>query len=220
MPRIRKNTQTVPQPSLEAFQGVSAPKKVLKAGAAAVSAWNRRVAEAEAVALQQQRERDAEERSSVQRGVADSVRQAAAHGAAVEATQGGAVLIARDGLVWLLRKAVLSPIHYDAGLRFRGDYELANGTGVLSSLGGEGSHSAFGPKSGPTDAMLHARGRVLDALKGLGSPLLSPYVKLVAGEGVMLSDPVFSKDPRRVADHHLPCVIAFDILARQYGMIR
>lgn len=220
MVKIRKAEKTVPQPSLEAFQGVSAPRKVLRAGPAAVKAWDRQVAEAEAVALLQQRERDSEDRTQVQRGMADTVRQAAAQGVAVEPVQGGAVLIARDGLVWLLRKGVLAAIHYDAGLRFRGDYELANGTGVLSSLGGEGSHSAFGPKSGPTDAMLHARGRVLEALKGLGSPMLSPYVKLVAGEGVMLSDPVFSKDARRVSDHYLPCAIAFDILARQFGMIR
>jgi hypothetical protein len=130
-------------------------------------------------------------------------------------------LISRDGLVWAVRKGVLGARHYEAGLQFRGDYELANGTGVKSCLAGEGAvMGGFGPKAGPSQAMIMARGKIEAALAGLGTPMLQPYVRWVAGEGEMLSGARFVADARRVSEVVLPCRIAFDMLARHYGMIR
>ena len=211
-----KSSQTVPSPFRDSG---TAGRKPLKAGAAAIAALARLQAEAREVAeLERQERRGAGremethlltvERESLERG--EEVKRAAC----------GPLHVARDGLVWCRNKATIAPVHYDAGLRFRRDYETANGTGVSSCLADPGSHVAFNPhKAGATDAMLLARSEVKAALAALGTPILHGYVQLVAGEGAMLTDQRFS-GPKGAGDHALPCRIAFDLLARHYGMIR
>jgi hypothetical protein len=166
---------------------------------------------------------------------AETVQLATERGESVH-QDGDRVRIARDGLAWLRLKRGLPDRYFDAGLKFRGDYETANGTGVVCSLR-DGSPTGFGPRSGPTDIMLEARSNLNAALKALGSPLLKPYAIHVAGEGRMLTDPIFctfevktdpdddSKrekrvDPRRADHHYIAVTVALDILARHYGMIR
>ena len=86
--------------------------------------------------------RDAEiaERLDRKRHLEALAEREAGRGQEVEvAATGRLTVISRDGLVWAVRKGVLGALHYEAGLRFRGDYELANGTGVASCLGGEGA---------------------------------------------------------------------------------
>jgi hypothetical protein len=222
--RIKK-LETVPNPSEKgsALPGpgelVAQSRRRISASAAAAEALQARLDAQARVAAQQAAERA--ERVAVVRGVEETVALAAARGEEAQATPAGRVTLARDGLEWIRRKGWVAQPHYEAGLRFRGDYELANGTGVLSCLADVGAGGgAFGPKSGPTDAMLAARDRVAGALAALGTPELAPYVTRVAGEGVMLNDTQFVADPRRVSDHVLPCRIALDLLARHYGMIR
>lgn len=209
--------KTVPQPFLEGMVGVGPGRKVLKAGPAAIKAWESMVAEAERDAAERARDHVRAERHDAETHLARTEQDAQARGEEAERTQAGPLVIVRDGLVWALRKGTIDPVHYDAGLRFRKDYETANGTGVKSCLADPGFGGAFGPKSGPTDNMLRARGLVRDALAGLGSPMLHGYVQLVAGEGCLLSDERFAGEARA---HQLPCRIAFDLLARGYGMIR
>lgn len=213
-------SKTVPTPFLKGMDGVGPSRKTLKAGPAAVKAWNEMVAEAEREHVERAQAQERAERHDIEDGLAAVERMAAAREEEPERTQAGPLhVFARDGLMWAMRKGHISAVHYDAGLRFRGDYEKANGTGVKSCLADPGSASAFGPKSGPTDAMLRARANVRDAIASLGTPLLSAYVELLAGEGATLSDTRFG-DPKRVGDHVLPCRVAFDLLARGYGMIR
>jgi hypothetical protein len=134
-----------------------------------------------------------------------------------DVTQDGErVRIARDGLAWLRDKRGLPGAYFFAGLRFRADYELANGTGVLSCLNDE-KGGGFASGSGPSDAMLRAKDATQNALAALGTPLLHPYAIHVAGEGRMLTDPVFEGDQR---SHYVPAIVALDLLARHYGMIR
>lgn len=205
--------KTVPNPSIQG----SKPR--LTASAQAVAAMQAKAEERERVRAQQEAERAAT--ATVQRGVAETMRLASGRGEEVALTAAGRVAVARDGLKWIRDKGYVAQPHYDAGLRFRADYELANGTGVMSCLADPGQGGAFEPhKAGPTDRMLLARGKVRDAIAAMGTPELAPYLTRVAGEGVMLNDPLFVKDPRRVSDHVLPCRIAFDLLARHYGMIR
>lgn len=210
-----KNT-TVPSP----FQmSGTAGRPKLKASAQALAAVERLKEEAREVVELQRQERRLDVREA-ETHLARVQEAATERGEDAERTQAGPLhVLARDGLMWAMRKGHIGAVHYDAGLRFRAAYETANGTGVKSCLADPGSASAFGPKSGPTDAMLRARGEVRDALASLGTPLLTAYVQLLAGEGVTLSDPRFG-DPKRVGDHVLPCRVAFDLLARGYGMIR
>lgn len=144
-------------------------------------------------------------------------------GGEVEAVGGDRLtVLSRDGLRWAFRRGVLSAIAYQAGLTFRAAYERANGTGPRSSLAAAelGGGSSFGPGVGATDAQVIARGEVNRALAALGTPLLHPFVVGLAGEGDTLSSSRFVEDPRRVGEVTLPCRIAFDLLARHYGMIR
>ena len=214
-------SKTVPTPFLlQGMDGVGPSRKVLKAGPAAVKAWNEMVAVAEREMLERAKVQDRAERHDIEDGLIAAERMAASRQEEPERTQAGPLhVFARDGLMWAMRKGHIGAVHYDAGLRFRAAYEMANGTGVKSCLADPGSPSAPGPKSGPTDAMLKARADVKEALSSLGTPLLTAYVQLLAGEGVTLSDPRFG-DPKRVGDHVLPCRVAFDLLARGYGMIR
>lgn len=220
--RIKKS-QTVPNPSEGGSNlGAQAPRKVLKAGPRAVDAWAQRIEESERLLEQQRQESERNAKVEGRRGLDQARAVAAAKGEEVTERQGGPIEVARDGLKWVRDKGTVAQPHYEAGLVFRADYELANGTGVrscLADVGGAGA-GAFGPKAGPTAQMLAARDRVAKALKALGTPELHGYVTLVAGEGVMLSDPRFSRDPRHVSHHHLPIRIALDLLARHYGMIR
>lgn len=165
----------------------------------------------------QRLERIRQERDEIQASIAETVDLAKARGEQVDRKE-GRVRIARDGLVWLRDKRNVPAKYYDAALKFREDYERANGTGVVSCLADQSGSG--GGASGPNDAMLRARDDLKEALAALGSPLLHPYVINVAGEGRMLSDPVFGPDPKRAEQHYIPCVIALDILARHYRMIR
>lgn len=161
---------------------------------------------------------DKAEAIEAERAIETAKAAAARQGVAVERDAGrGKVVTARDGLHWQLRKGKIMPFHAEAGLRFRADFELAQGGGLLSCLNvGNGGGSIGG---GPTDAMLRARDRTMSALDALGTPILKPYVIHVAGMGRTLSDPVFGKDPKRADDHALPLTVALDLLARHYGMV-
>lgn len=199
---------------------VTAPRRVIQAGPAAVAAYQARVREADAVARQQQREREAREAEVTRRGIKAATATAKAKGEKVEEVAGGPVVVGRDGLLWLERKGKLHPAHLRAGLKFRQDWSRACSSLPSSlnmdAIGGGG----FGPKAGVTDSQIRAREAVVEALKALGTPLLHPYVLLVAAEGEMLSGPKFGGTWQK-AEHHLhPCIIAFDMLARHYGMIR
>lgn len=209
-------SKTVPTPFQE--NGTVARPK-LKATAQSLAALERLKGEAREVESLQRQERQALGREAEQHLTRLQV-VAVERGEEVARDGAGPLhVFARDGLMWAMRKGHIGAAHYDAGLRFRADYELANGTGVKSCLADLSSGATPGPKSGPTDAMLTARRNVKGALASLGTPLLTAYVQLLAGEGVTLSDPRFG-DPKRVGDHVLPCRVAFDLLARGYGMIR
>lgn len=201
--------------------GYQPPRQVLKAGPKAVAHWLKLVQDAEAELEADRRASARSEAVEGERGLAQAGAVAEARGEEFERVQSGPAHVARDGLRWVLRKGYILPMYYDAGLRFRADYECANGTGVNSILGTERTGRGFDPAtSGPTHAMLKARDDVRAALRGLGSPLLHGYITHIAGEGRTLTDPVFGPDPKRASEHFLPCRIAFDMLARHYGMIR
>lgn len=168
---------------------------------------------AEAAEKESRRRREVEDMRS---SIAETVDLAKARGEQVEESS-GRVRIARDGLVWLRDKRQLPQRYFDAGVKFRTQYELANGSGTTSCLSGVRGGSS---DASPTDEMMTARNEAETALSALGSPLLHPYVVHVAGEGRMLSDEVFGSDPKRAEQHYIPCVIALDILARHYRMIR
>lgn len=210
--------ETVPQTVPDE---VKPPRKVLRAGEAAVEAYRQKVREAQAVAEQQQREREEAEAAATKRGLGEAKARAEAKGEEVAEEADGRVVVGRDGLDWLYRKGKLIRPHYEAGLRFRSDFELANGSGMVSCLVLE-TGGSFGPKAGATDRQIRAHAAVKEALsvEALGSPLLRPYIVYVAGMGEMLSGSRFGGS-RQKADAHLhPCVIALDALARHYGMIR
>jgi hypothetical protein len=211
-----KKSPTVPQP----FQGTGTLKRgPLRASAEAVAALQRQKDEAREVADLQREERRGQARE-MEGHLAQVTMDARARGEDVRRGAAGPLQVARDGLIWALRKGTMDPVHYDAGLRFRADYEKANGTGVGSCLADPGGRSAFNPHtSGVSQAMLVARDNVKAALADLGTPLLNGYVELVAGEGAMLTDPRIG-GAKHADDHKLPCRIAFDMLARHYGMIR
>lgn len=197
------------------------PRKVLRAGQEAIDAYKAKVRQAQAVADEQRREREEAEAAATKRGVSEAKALAKARGEQVAEKEGGPVMIGRDGLEWLYRKGKLIRPHYEAGLRFRGDFELANGSGMVSCLTLE-SGGSFGPKAGATDRQIRARAAVEDALsiEALGSPLLRPYILYVAGMGEMLSGNRFGGSRQKAEAHLHPCVIALDALARHYGMIR
>lgn len=187
----------------------------------AVASWRRMRDEAYAEAQVVQREAEEREAKATEVGLIAAERAAKRKGEKVERdTPHGPVIVARDGLLWLERKGKLHPAHVRAGLRFRRDLERADSDGMISCLALESGGGGYGPKGGATVAMLKARDDVEAALASLTSPMLRPYVVLLAGRGEMLSGPAFVKDPRRADDHLLPCVIALDTLARHYGMIR
>lgn len=199
---------------------VNPPGKILKAGPVAVAAYRQKVREAGEVAQQQQREREDAEAVATRRGIRAAKASAKARGEEVEEDRDGSVVIGRDGLLWLSRKGKLHPAHLRAGLKFREDFELC-GSSMVSSLGMAGfGGTGFGPKLGATDAHLEARSSVEAALAALGTPLLHPYVILVAGLGEMLSGPRFGGSRQKAEAHLHPCIIALDALARHYGMIR
>lgn len=218
MAKRAAKSQTIPNGSI----GGSDPSKArtLLASAKAVAAL-----EAHKVAL---REAEEAERSSRRASAVDAAQHvdavakaATERGEEVAPRQPGerVVVLSRDGLEWMKRKGDLGESHYRAGLRFRGDYELANGTGVKSCLASEGQvGGTFGPRNGATQAQILARGAVEAALRALGTPLLRPYVVGVAGEGRTLAE-ASGCEVKRADDHKLPCRIAFDLLARHYGMI-
>lgn len=233
----KKSSKTVPNGSGQPFQG----RAKLKATAKAMKALRdreAREAKRQAQIAAEREERLATERhlDLVERSVKAQHVGYAALGVAlgniaakdaalelgVERSQTGAVhVLARDGLKWLVRKGHLNAAHERAGLRFREDWRTATGSGVVSCLAVEAGGRAFDPAtSGPTQRMLGARDRVQAALRALGTPMLHGYVQHIAGDGAMLSGPEFMADSRRVNDHVLPCVIAFDLLARHYGHIR
>lgn len=210
--------ETIPNPSTEG----SKPSKVgrISANAAQVAALEARKAEARALAAAQLAERRAEAVDNVRHLEAVAARELE-RGEAVEVGKPGerVVLLSRDGLEWMKRKGDLGETHYRAGLRFRADYELANGTGVPSCLAAEGmGGGAFGPRNGAAQAQIVARGAVEAALKALGTPMLVPYVVGVAGEGRTLAEAA-GVEVKRADEHKLPCRIAFDLLARHYGML-
>lgn len=198
---------------------VNPPKKVLKAGPLAVAAYRKKVEEAQALAEQQQREREEAEAQATKRGLDQVKAVAKAKGEAVAEETDGRVVIARDGLDWLYRKGKLIRPHYEAGIRFRKDYELALGSGMVSCLSLE-SGGSYGPKAGASDQQIRAAERIDKAMVALGSPLLRPYVIYVAGMGEMLSGDRFGGSRQKAEAHLHPCVIALDFLARHYGMIR
>jgi hypothetical protein len=198
---------------------VTPPRKVLKAGASAVLAYRKKVQDAQELADQQQRERDEAEAAATKRGIRSAKAYAQAKGEDVVEEADGRVVIARDGLDWLYRKGKLIRPHYEAGLRFRSDFKLANGSGMVSCLALE-TGGSYGPKSGATDNQIAALGRVSAALASLVSPLLKPYVVYVAGMGEMLAGDRFGGSRQKAEAHLHPCVIALDALARHYGMIR
>ncbi|MBS0363690.1 MAG: hypothetical protein JSR98_20130 [Proteobacteria bacterium] len=225
MGKSLKVPKTIPDhsenPSIEPWRPAQAPRAVIKAGAAAVAHWERLNEQARRELEAEAAERARAEKLDSQRAVDQAVRVANDRGEDVVRRPSGAAEVARDGLKWLFDKGTLFKPHYEAGLRFRGDYELAMGTGVISALADPGAlGGSFGPKSGPTDRMLGGRDRMNAALKALGSPMLIAYVKEIAGEGRMLTDPVFVKRPDQAREHVLPARIAYDLLARHYGMIR
>lgn len=199
---------------------VNPPRKVLQAGPAAVAAYRDKVREADTIARQQQAERDEAEAEATRRGIKATKVAAKARGELVEEERGGPVVVGRDGLLWLARKDKLHPAHLRAGLKFRDDWSRASSSLPSSlnmdAIGGGG----FGPKGGVTDSQLRAREAVVEALKALGTPLLHPYVLLVAAEGEMLSGPRFGGSRQKAEAHLHPCIIALDALARHYGMIR
>ncbi len=168
----------------------------------------------------QARERVQAEVRAAERHLQAVTDKAEASGEEVARDGKGPVHVARDGLAWTLRKGTIERVHSDAGLRFRADYETANSGGLRSCIDESTGGRGFSPHtSGPTDAMIAARGRVKAALAALGTPLLEGYVVLVAGEGAMLTDPRIG-GAKGASDHALPCRIAFDMLARHYGMVR
>lgn len=217
MAKQGKKVQTIPSTVPD---GVQPPRRVLKAGPVAVATWNRMRAEAIAEAAEARKAAEDAEAAATERGLISVERAAKRHGVKVERPEPrGPIIAARDGLLWLVRKGKVLPVHQVAGLRFRQDYERATSDGLGSSLGMEVG-GGYGPKSGTTDEQIRARAAVKAALSSLGTPMLKPYIEEVAGKGEMLSGPVFGGDARRVGDHLLPCVIALDALARHYGMIR
>ncbi len=175
------------------------------------------------IAERQEREHAAIERRSLRDGIDQAERIAAGQGEETKRTpEGGLEIVSRDGLKWLADRGRIRLAHAQAGLRFRRDYERANGTGVRSGLAdmGAGAARSYGPGAGPTEAMLSARDAVRAALAAVHTPLLEKYVVLVAGEGRMLSDPAFTGgDSTRAREHHLACPVALDLLARHYGMV-
>lgn len=200
--------------------GFHPPRKVIKAGHAAIAAWTGRVRKAQEQADAIAAETARNHRGEVVKGVAETVDLASARGEEAEVTKAGLITLERDGLMWLLKKRKILPAHYDAGLKFRGDFELANGTGVKSQLAELSGVHANPSSAGPTDAMLYARARMREALAALGTPRLHRYANGVAGEGRMLSDPVFTSDPTKAFAHLEPTIIALDLLARHYGMLK
>ena len=217
MAKQGKKVQTIPSMVPD---GVLPPRRVLKAGDLAVTAWNRKRAEAQALADTIAAEVAKAEEVATAKGLLSAERAAKRQGVAIERdTPRGPIIAARDGLLWLSRKGKLHPAHERAGLRFRKDYERATSDGLGSSLGME-TGGGYGPKSGTTSEQLRAREAVNAALASLSSPLLRPYIEQVAGRGEMLNSKAICADERRVGDHLLPCVIALDALARHYGMIR
>lgn len=211
------NSETIPS----TVPAVSKPPRgVLKAGPVAVAEWLRLREEAIAEAEAMRQEAAEREAKATESGLIAAERAAKRQGVKVERDQPrGPIIAARDGLLWLVRKGKVLPVHERAGLRFRQDYERATSDGLGSSLGMQVG-GGYGPKSGATEEQIRARQAVKEALASLSSPLLKPYIEEVAGKGEMLSGPAFGGDARRVSDHLLPCVIALDALARHYGMIR
>lgn len=179
--------------------------------------------DAERIADRQRRDAEASEAKALKAGLDQTERLAKARGEDTARTaDGGLEVSSRDGLTWLAGRSRIWPIHVAAGLRFRQDYERANGTGVRSGLAdmATGGPRNYGPARGPTEAMLTARDAVRSALAALGTPILEKYAVLVAGEGRMLSDPAFTAgDPTKAREHHLACLAALDLLARHYGMV-
>jgi hypothetical protein len=217
MAKRDKRVETVPQTVPDTVQP---PRRVIKAGAVAVASWNRMRDQAIAEAEQARREAEVAEAQATERGLIAVERAAKRQGVQVERdSPRGPIIASRDGLLWLVRKGKVLPVHERAGLRFRQDYERAASDGLGSSLGRDAG-GGYGPKSGTTEEQLRARQAVKDALASLSSPMLKPYIEEVAGKGEMLSGPAFGGDARRVGDHLLPCVIALDALARHYGMLR
>jgi hypothetical protein len=217
MAKQGKKTETVPTTVPDVAQP---PRRILKAGVVAVAEWNRLRNEAIAEAEAMRQEAAEREAKATEYGLIAAERAAKRQGVKVERDEPrGPIIAARDGLLWLVRKGKVLPVHERAGLRFRQDYERATSDGLGSSLGMQAG-GGYGPKSGATEEQIRARQAVKEALASLSSPMLRPYIEEVAGRGEMLSGPVFGGDARRVGDHLLPCVIALDALARHYGMIR
>lgn len=212
-----KTSETVPQP----FQtSGTVVRPVLKASKQAKAALGRVHAERRRLIEAQARERALVEAREVEDHLDAVAAQAQARGEEVARQGKGPVHIARDGLAWALRKGTLDPVHVRAGERFRDDFEVCQGGGLGSCLEKSGGRGQFSPHtSGPTVEMMAARGRVEAALASLGTPMLHGYVVMVAGEGAMLTDARIG-GPKGAGDHVLPCRIAFDLLARHYGMIR
>lgn len=151
--------------------------------------------------------------------IAETATLARGRGEGVEKrASGGLDLTDRDGLMWLLRKRKILVAHYDAGIKFRDDYQLAAGPGMVSCLAERSGGGGQG--YGASAAMISARGRVKDALSSLGTPELKPYIERVAAEGQMLSEAFAAGDRFKVRDHLIPVRVALDLLARHYGMIR
>jgi hypothetical protein len=200
---------------------VRPPRKVLKAGPLAVEAYREKVRQAQAVAEQQHREREEAEAQATKRGLGEAKARAEAKGQEVVEEADGRLVVGRDGLEWLNRKGKLIRPHYEAGLRFRADFELANGSAMVSCLALE-SGGSYGPKAGATDRQIRAHAAVQAALSvdALGSPLLRPYIVYVAGLGEMLSGERFGGSRQKAEAHLHPCIIALDALARHYQMIR
>lgn len=195
-------------------------KPTLRATELAVQALREREEDQRRLKAQQAAERA--QRVEGRRHLDKVAAMAEAHGEDVQRSgqTGPLLVLSRDGLRWLFDKAVIERPLYDAGLRFREDYELAMGEGVRSCLADGAGGGGFGPKSGPTDAALAARDKVRAALFALRQADLVKYVRLIAGDGAMLTEKAFVDDPRRAAEHKIAARIAFELLARHYGMIR
>lgn len=201
-------------------QTSEAKQQTLKAKERAVEALRAKEADRARVAAAQAAERA--ERLSSRRHLDAVKARETARGEDVSQAHDAApvVVLSRDGLEWLYTKGVISRPLHAAGRLFREDFEAATPS-LPSCLGADAVNGGgFGPKSGPTDGALQARDRMVAALFALRQADLVKYVKLIAGEGRMLTDQAFVDDARRVGEHKIPARIAFELLARHYGLIR